>query len=91
MDMTEPKIWEEAVRTRDATFDGVFVYAVQTTGVYCRPGCPSRAARPQNIRYFSSPQAAEAAGFRACKKCHPATQLQPNDDAIARACRAIKA
>jgi AraC family transcriptional regulator of adaptative response/methylated-DNA-[protein]-cysteine methyltransferase len=60
-----------AVVARDANFDGVFVYGVVTTGVYCRPSCASRPAKPNNIRFFANPDAAERAGLRACKRCKP--------------------
>ncbi len=60
-----------AVVARDAQFDGRFVYAVVTTGVYCRPSCAARAPRPENVRFFDAPAAAEAAGYRACLRCHP--------------------
>jgi len=60
-----------AVAARDARQDAAFVYAVATTGVYCRASCASRAARPENLRFFATPDAAEAAGFRPCKRCHP--------------------
>jgi AraC family transcriptional regulator, regulatory protein of adaptative response / methylated-DNA-[protein]-cysteine methyltransferase len=55
----------------DTSADGQFVYAVITTGIYCRPGCPSRRPNPDNVRFFSNHTQAEAAGFRACKRCHP--------------------
>jgi AraC family transcriptional regulator of adaptative response/methylated-DNA-[protein]-cysteine methyltransferase len=61
----------QAIADRDATYDGAFLYGVVTTGVYCRPSCASRAAKPENVRFFANPQAAEAAGLRACKRCHP--------------------
>jgi AraC family transcriptional regulator of adaptative response/methylated-DNA-[protein]-cysteine methyltransferase len=60
-----------AVRTRDAAADGRFVYSVRTTGVYCRPSCPARPARPENIAFHADPAAAEVAGFRPCKRCRP--------------------
>jgi AraC family transcriptional regulator of adaptative response/methylated-DNA-[protein]-cysteine methyltransferase len=56
---------------RDRGQDGAFVYAVTTTGIYCRPSCPSRRPRPERMRFFSAPAAAEAAGFRACQRCRP--------------------
>jgi len=90
MEMIEAKTWEEAVRRHDASFDGAFVYAVRTTGIYCRPGCPSRAPRPENLTFFSTPEAAEAAGFRACKKCHPHADTKPQNAMIARVCRQIE-
>jgi AraC family transcriptional regulator of adaptative response/methylated-DNA-[protein]-cysteine methyltransferase len=55
----------------DASADGQFVYAVITTGIYCRPGCPSRRPNSDNVRFFNHHIEAEAAGFRACKRCHP--------------------
>jgi AraC family transcriptional regulator of adaptative response/methylated-DNA-[protein]-cysteine methyltransferase len=60
-----------AVVARDANFDGAFVYGVVTTGVYCRPSCASRPAKPGNIRFFPNPEAAERTGLRACKRCKP--------------------
>ncbi|MDX1803733.1 MAG: Ada metal-binding domain-containing protein, partial [Alcanivorax sp.] len=59
------------VLRRDKNADGQFVYAVITTGVYCLPSCPSRPARPENLRFFDNPAAARQAGFRACRRCHP--------------------
>ena len=60
------------LKARDAAADGAFVYGVTTTGVYCRPSCPSRPAKPQNVRFFAANAEAEAAGFRACLRCKPA-------------------
>ena len=61
----------QAVLGRDETTDGSFVYGVLTTGVYCRPACPSRRPRRENARFFETPAAAEAAGFRECRRCRP--------------------
>lgn len=60
-----------AMRTRDTRFDGRFVTAVTSTGIYCRPGCPSRTPKPENVRFYAAPAAAQAAGFRACRRCLP--------------------
>jgi len=60
-----------AVVGRDRRFDGRFVYAVRTTGVYCRPSCPSRRPAAANVVFFDDPSGAERAGFRACKRCRP--------------------
>src|SRR5438874_1395194 len=57
--------------SRDARFDGKFYIAVTSTGIYCRPICPSRYAKRSNVRFFGSPAAAEAAGFRPCLRCRP--------------------
>ncbi len=81
------------VLARDRRYDGDFVYAVRSTGIYCRPSCPSRRPRRDLVRFFPIPEAAEAAGFRACRRCHP-NRLQPHDPAVALVrdlCRAIDA
>ena len=67
---TLDKRWA-ALKARDPAADGTFVYAVKTTGVFCRPSCPARPARPENVRFFASGAEAEAAGFRACLRCRP--------------------
>ncbi|MGQ3055908.1 MAG: bifunctional DNA-binding transcriptional regulator/O6-methylguanine-DNA methyltransferase Ada [Nevskia sp.] len=59
------------VLARDASADGLFFYSVKTTGVYCRPSCGARPARPENVDFHASAAAAEAAGFRPCKRCKP--------------------
>src|ERR1700747_975151 len=61
----------DAVIARDAKQDGQFVFAVSTTGVYCRPSCAARRPRRENVQFFSRPEAAEQAGFRACLRCRP--------------------
>jgi AraC family transcriptional regulator of adaptative response/methylated-DNA-[protein]-cysteine methyltransferase len=66
-----------AVMGRDARRDGTFVYAVSTTGVYCRPTCPSRRPLRQNVLFFDVPDAAERAGFRACRRCKPRDEAAP--------------
>ncbi len=60
-----------ALTARDTAFDGIFWYGVRTTGVYCRPVCKSRLPLQRNVAFFTTPEAARAAGFRACKRCHP--------------------
>lgn len=70
MDPTEA--WT-AVSARDATYADRFIYAVVSTGIYCRPGCASRPPLRKNVRFFADAADAEAAGFRACKRCRPAT------------------
>ena len=62
--------WQQ-VLARDAGADGQFFYAVQSTGIYCRPTCPSRRPARRNVRFFPTASAAEQAGFRACKRCQP--------------------
>ena len=62
--------WASIV-ARDAALDGIFYYSVKTTGVYCKPSCPSRTARPENVQYHETRTQAEQAGFRPCKRCRP--------------------
>lgn len=77
-----------AVLERDTNFDGIFVYAVRSTGVYCRPSCPSRRPRQAQAVFFYRPEEARSAGYRACKRCDPD---HPCGDAelIQRACEFI--
>ena len=76
----------EAIEARDRRFDGAFVYAVRTTGVYCRPSCPSRRAHRANVVFLATPDDAEAAGFRECKRCHPrSTTSTLGENAVERA------
>jgi AraC family transcriptional regulator of adaptative response/methylated-DNA-[protein]-cysteine methyltransferase len=71
IEMPTEAVMRRAVAGRDSRLDGAFVYGVVTTGIYCRPSCASRPAKPDNVRFFSDPDAAEAAGLRACKRCQP--------------------
>ncbi|HEX9639414.1 MAG TPA: bifunctional DNA-binding transcriptional regulator/O6-methylguanine-DNA methyltransferase Ada [Acidobacteriota bacterium] len=81
-----------AVQRRDRRADGAFYYSVQTTGVYCRPSCPSRAARREHVRFHASREGAERAGFRPCKRCRPDQPplAEQHAVAVARACRLIE-
>ena len=78
----------QAVAARDSQADGLFVYAVSSTGIYCRPSCPSRRPRPDRVTFFDSPAEAEAAGYRACRRCLPKARPaeDPWVDKIRRAC-----
>ena len=67
-----------AVRTRNRSYDGTFVYGVTTTGIYCRPSCPSRQARPENLVFFDDGAAARGAGLRACRRCRPDDRTEPS-------------
>jgi AraC family transcriptional regulator of adaptative response/methylated-DNA-[protein]-cysteine methyltransferase len=64
-------IYYDALTRRDPAFDGTFIYAVTTTGVYCRPTCASRRPLERNVRFFADTAGARAAGFRGCKRCRP--------------------
>jgi methylphosphotriester-DNA--protein-cysteine methyltransferase len=59
----------QAIQTRDSSMDNTFVYAVRTTKIYCQPSCPSRRPNLENVAFFDTPEQAEAAGFRRCKRC----------------------
>jgi AraC family transcriptional regulator of adaptative response/methylated-DNA-[protein]-cysteine methyltransferase len=79
--------WQQ-VLARDAAADGQFVYAVKSTGIYCRPSCPSRRPERKNVSFFPTPALAEAAGFRACLRCEPLrveSKADPQAEAIAKA------
>jgi AraC family transcriptional regulator of adaptative response/methylated-DNA-[protein]-cysteine methyltransferase len=79
-----------AVLGRDPRFDQQFVYAVRTTGIYCRPSCPSRRPRREQVTFFGAPQEAEQAGFRACHRCHPNRNGTSAQDVVARVCRYLE-
>ncbi len=81
-----------AVVAKDKSADGRFYYAVKTTGVYCRPSCAARRANPRNVSFHRTPAEAEAAGFRACKRCEPngSPRAAAHGAMIAWACRMIE-
>lgn len=70
-DVLPPEVGWAAVSARDASADGKFVFAVRTTGVFCRPSCPARRPNRENVEFFLSAEEAIAAGYRACKRCNP--------------------
>jgi AraC family transcriptional regulator, regulatory protein of adaptative response / methylated-DNA-[protein]-cysteine methyltransferase len=88
--MSNPDLWN-AVLKRDASRDGSFVFAVRSTGIYCRPSCPARRPHREQVRFFKLPEAAEQAGFRACKRCHPrsARGHDPQVELVRRICHII--
>ncbi|MER6732345.1 bifunctional transcriptional activator/DNA repair enzyme AdaA [Streptomyces puniciscabiei] len=84
----------EAVRSRDGRFDGVFFFAVETTGIYCRPSCPAVTPKRHNVRFFATAAAAQRAGFRACRRCRPdavpgSAEWNVRADVVGRAMRLI--
>jgi AraC family transcriptional regulator of adaptative response/methylated-DNA-[protein]-cysteine methyltransferase len=83
--------WVRVV-SRDRSADGAFWYSVSTTGIYCRPSCPSRTANPRNVQLYDTLAAAKATGFRPCKRCNPdGRSLEAENAAIvAKACRLIQ-
>ncbi len=81
----------QAVLARDSASDGKFVFAVSSTGVYCRPSCPSKRPRRENVTFFEKPQQAESAGFRECLRCRPkAIAGSPRQELIKAVCRYIE-
>src|SRR3954454_1640519 len=83
-----------AVQSKDARFDGWFVTAVLSTGIYCRPSCPARPPHAKNMRFYPTAAAAQHAGFRACKRCRPdaspgSPEWNTRADVVARAMRLI--
>lgn len=88
----EDSRWQ-AIVTRDKAANGSFYYAVRTTGIYCRPSCGARTPKPENVQFYETPEQAEQAGFRPCKRCKP-DHLSLSDrhaSIIAEACRSIEA
>ncbi|QHC24097.1 DNA-3-methyladenine glycosylase 2 family protein [Streptomyces sp. GS7] len=91
--MTEDSRYE-AVRSRDARFDGAFFFAVSTTGIYCRPSCPATTPRRRNVRFYPTAAAAQGSGFRACRRCRPdavpgSAEWNARADVVGRAMRLI--
>jgi AraC family transcriptional regulator of adaptative response / DNA-3-methyladenine glycosylase II len=93
VDFDSDRVWQ-AIEAREARFDGWVFCGVKTTGIYCRPSCPARTPKRENVRLFASAAAAQSAGFRACKRCRPdATPGSPEwdvrSDLVGRAMRLI--
>ena len=86
---TDDQRWQ-AVQTRDTAAAGHFVYAVRTTGVYCQPGCTSRMAKRENVEFFAQATAAEAAGYRPCRRCLNTPVVNRRSELVARACRLLE-
>lgn len=92
--VVDDSVLERAVRSRDPRFDGWFVVAVTSTGIYCRPSCPATPARADRLRFYPTAAAAQLGGFRACKRCRPdatpgSPQWRVRSDVVARAMRLI--
>lgn len=81
-----------AIAARDARADGRFVFAVKTTGIYCRPSCPARRPKSENVLFFERVRDAEQAGFRPCKRCRPWQEAQADDRVavVEAACRFLE-
>ena len=92
--IADPERCYRAASSRDPRFDGWFIVAVTTTGVYCRPSCPARTPKRGNVRFFATAAAAQTAGFRSCKRCRPdaapgSPEWNTRSDTVARAMRLI--
>ncbi len=83
--LNEDECWQKSL-AKDTRYDGEFVVAVYTTGIYCRPSCPARQPRRENVTFFADCEAAEQAGFRACKRCEPNKQ-RFEVEVVERVCR----
>src|SRR5215218_7176339 len=88
IDLTDDEAWAAAL-AKDRRFDGRFVTGVMTTGIYCRPSCPARQPKRENVRFFADGAAARAAGLRACKRCSP-DDVSRDERAVLAAIEAIK-
>lgn len=88
----EERLWRACLK-KDSAFDGRFVLAVRTTGIYCRPSCPARKPKRENVSFFALPHLAQQAGFRACKRCQPDIQtiVDPQLVLVSEMCRHIEA
>jgi AraC family transcriptional regulator of adaptative response/methylated-DNA-[protein]-cysteine methyltransferase len=89
--MLDPDLCWQAVCARDAARDGQFVFAVRSTGIYCRPSCPARRPLRGNVSFHADAQSAAAAGFRPCRRCSPqgASPAEQLDELVAAACRLL--
>jgi AraC family transcriptional regulator, regulatory protein of adaptative response / methylated-DNA-[protein]-cysteine methyltransferase len=88
--MTSNGLWQ-SVLSRDRRADELFVYAVASTGIYCRPSCPSRRPRRDRVTFFPDATMAEAGGYRPCRRCHPERPAEsPVTDRLKRACAAVQ-
>src|SRR5208282_4393729 len=85
----DDQFWD-AVIARDSRRDGQFVFAVSTTGVYCRPSCAARRPRRENVQFFLGPVPAELAGYRACLRCRPKSASRTPSDGVKAICRYIE-
>lgn len=78
--LPSPDAMYQALLDRDSAYDGVFYIAVKTTGIFCRPVCPARKPKRENVEFFAEPKEAVFAGYRPCKRCKPLDRIQPMPD-----------
>jgi len=84
-----PEMWR-AITENDSAYDGVFYYAVKTTGIFCRPSCKSRVPQIDNVQIFFNAKDALSEGFRPCKRCNPAGALLPDEELAQRVVQIIE-
>lgn len=90
MKLPASKIMYKALLNRDSNFEGVFFVAVKTTGIFCRPTCPARKPKPENVEFFETTQEALLAGYRACSRCRPLAKEKAAPELVVTLCRAIE-
>jgi methylphosphotriester-DNA--protein-cysteine methyltransferase len=76
MKLPETQTMYDALLRRDTTFEGIFYVGVKTTRIFCRPACPARKPKPENVEYFGTPSDALYAGYRPCARCQPLNEHQ---------------
>lgn len=86
----DDRIMWQAVLDRDPLFRNVFVYAVRSTGIYCHPTCPARRPNPNQVLFFNTADAAEKAGFRPCRRCHPRQPVSSDEQIVEKACHLLE-
>jgi AraC family transcriptional regulator of adaptative response/methylated-DNA-[protein]-cysteine methyltransferase len=84
------KTMYRASLNRDSSYEGIFYVGVKTTGVFCRPTCTAKNPEPENIEYFASPQAAQAGGYRPCKRCRPLDKEHALPESVRRLFAAVE-
>src|SRR5579862_3642755 len=86
-ELSAERCWQ-AFQARDAGADGTFVVAVRSTGIYCRPSCPARRPKRENVQFLPTPDVAERAGYRPCLRCRP-REMSAQAETVQRVCRYI--
>src|SRR5688500_14874006 len=88
----ENEIFWQAVKNNDARFNGAFVYAVESTKIYCKPSCASKLPKRENVKYFDDFMTAESSGFRPCRRCQPKEEAAANPQmkTVIRACEILE-
>ncbi len=88
--LPSPPVMYQALVNRDTAFEGVFFAGVRTTGIFCRPTCPAKKPKAENVEYFASPAEALFARYRPCTRCHPMDRDKPAPELVGRLCEAVE-